>query len=195
MRVFASARVAAFAFGFCLLGGPAFADGGGSARTTLAAADQPASEPSTVKSPARFEFYRKQGLPAAYRGKTNPYPTTVPVVLKGADRYNALCSSCHGLLGFGNGQASGGLKPKPADLAWSLSGPDTKDDFLFWTIAEGGAQFGSNMPAYKKPVLSDEQIWQIITYMRAAFEGREARGKTPGGEAQLALRVAHDKAE
>ena len=179
MTIFTPARVAVFAFGLSLFGGQAFAD---TSRAT--------SEPATVKVPARAEFYKAQGLPAGYRGKTNPYQATVPVVLKGADRYNALCSSCHGLMGFGNGQASGALHPKPADLAWSLSDPKIKDDYLFWTIAEGGAQFSTKMPAFKKPMLTDEQIWQIITYMRAAFEGREARATPPRPTRQAMRDVA-----
>ena len=136
-------------------------------------AAQPASEPTTTKSPERFKFYTLQGIPVAYRGKTNPLPTNVANVLRGADLYNARCASCHGLLGFGNGVAGNALRPRPADLAWSLSDPRAKDDFLLWTIADGGAQFGSNMPASKND-LREGQIWEIVTYMRAAFEGREA---------------------
>lgn len=138
------------------------------------AAETAPAEATTVKSPARAQFYIRQGLPEPYRGKINPLQTTVGNVIKGADLYNARCASCHGLMGFGNGAAGGALRQKPADLAWSLSSPDVKDDYLFWTIAEGGAQFGSDMPAYKG-ALKDYQVWEIITYMRAAFEGREAR--------------------
>jgi mono/diheme cytochrome c family protein len=92
-------------------------------------------------------------------------------------------------MGFGNGQAAGALHKRPADLAWSLSEPRIKDDFVYWTIAEGGAQFGSAMPAYKTD-LKDFQIWEVITYMRAAFEGREAKALVRGGRfAQAAART------
>lgn len=165
-------RAAALALCLGLLGLPASA-----APDTGA---QPASsEPATVKTPQRFQYYVRSGLPAEYRGKTNPYQQpTVPIVIKGADLYNVHCASCHGMMGFGNGAAGGGLRVKPADLAWSLSSKDVKDDFLFWTISEGGAQFGSNMPAFKGTV-KDYQIWEMITYMRAAFEGREASVPAP----------------
>jgi mono/diheme cytochrome c family protein len=146
-------------------------------------ASQQSSEPTTVKSPERFKFYVRQGIPATYRGKTNPLPTNVPNVIKGADLYNARCASCHGLMGFGNGLAGGGLRPRPADLAWSLSSPEVKDDFLLWTIAEGGAQFNTSMPGYKSE-LREHQIWEIITYMRAAFEGREASVPQDGATKQ-----------
>jgi len=135
-------------------------------------------EPVTVKSAARHEFFRKEGVPVAYRGKTNPFQPSVPLVLAGADLYDARCASCHGPMGMGNGQRSGTLRSRPADLSGSMSSPDTQDDFLFWTIAEGGAQFHTDMPAFKDPDLTDKQIWQIIGYMRAAFEGQEARAVT-----------------
>jgi hypothetical protein len=79
---------------------------------------------------------------------------------------------------MGNGQRSGTLRSRPADLSGSMSSPDTSDDFLFWTISEGGARFGTDMPAFKDPDLADKQIWQIVSYMRAAFEGQEARAAT-----------------
>jgi mono/diheme cytochrome c family protein len=186
MRNIIAAHVAAATLGLALLMGPAFAAADDAAPAAAAAPPQ-AAEPATAKIPARYEFYAKQGLLAAYRGKSNPYKEpTVPLVIKGADTYNARCASCHGLMGFGNGQAGGALRPRPADLAWSLSNPKLKDDFLFWTIAEGGAQFGSNMPAYKAD-LKEHQIWELITYMRAAFEGREAAAPADAARRTAAL--------
>ncbi|MEQ1756606.1 MAG: c-type cytochrome [Micropepsaceae bacterium] len=153
------------------------------------AAEQ-ASPPATAKSPERYKFYLRQGIPAAYRGKNNPLATNVANVIRGADRYNANCASCHGLLGFGNGATGTGLQPRPADLAWSLSNPDLKDDFLLWTISEGGVQFGTKMPSFKGE-LREGQIWEIVTYMRAAFEGREAQGPSPSGEKQAMVTGTH----
>ncbi len=48
------------------------------------------------------------------------------------------------------------------------------DEYLLWTISDGGAQLGTEMPAYKE-ILTDNQIWQIVTYMRVGFPNvREA---------------------
>ena len=171
MKRFIAAHIAAVGFGLALLAWPVLAVGPEGSQDTL--------EATTQKTPQRFEFYNRQGLPAEYRGKANPnLLPTVPVVIKGADIYNARCASCHGVMGFGNGVAAGKLRIKPADLAWSLSNPKVKDDFLYWTIAEGGVQFGTAMPAYKSD-LKENQIWQVITYMHAAFEGREAGSPAP----------------
>jgi mono/diheme cytochrome c family protein len=182
----AAIRVTAFAL--CL--GLACAAALAAAPPAGGAGDQQATEPATTKAPERFKFYVRQGIPAQYRGKTNPLATSVPNVIKGADLYNARCASCHGLMGFGNGAAGGGLRPRPADLAWSLSNPQVKDDFLLWTISEGGAQFGTNMPTFKGD-LREGQIWEIITYMRAAFEGREAWHRTrPARSSQRAGKLS-----
>jgi mono/diheme cytochrome c family protein len=189
MTILIVARIGSLVLGFGLFSAHAIALPAETPRTGTNADRHAAVAPTTVKSRGRFEFYMREALPANYRGRTNPYQPTIPLVIKGADRYNARCASCHGLMGFGNGQASGGAaRPRPADLAGSLSSPDTKDDYLFWTISEGGAQFRSSMPAFKKPDLSDGEIWEIITYMRAAFEGREARATTTHDGAQHAAR-------
>jgi hypothetical protein len=42
------------------------------------------------------------------------------------------------------------------------------DPFMYWTVAEGGAQFGSAMPAFKD-ALSKDDIWAVIAYRGAAL--------------------------
>lgn len=42
------------------------------------------------------------------------------------------------------------------------------DEYLFWTISEGGAPVGSAMPAFKE-MLTEEEIWKIVVAMRAGF--------------------------
>ncbi len=46
--------------------------------------------------------------------------------------------------------------------------PISVDEYLLWTVSEGGKEFGSEMPAFKEQ-LSREEIWHIIAYMRAGF--------------------------
>jgi mono/diheme cytochrome c family protein len=42
------------------------------------------------------------------------------------------------------------------------------DEYLLWTISEGGKPFDTDMPAFKD-VLTPEEIWQVIAFMRAGF--------------------------
>ncbi len=102
-------------------------------------------------------------VPSDYAGKTNPL--SADVAAAGKVVYDERCASCHGATGAGDGAASAGLDPKPADLAEEV--PNLGDDFLFWRISEGGGMepFNSAMPAWKG-ILTEEQIWQLVSYLR-----------------------------
>jgi len=39
---------------------------------------------------------------------------------------------------------------------------------MYWTIAEGGQAFGTDMPAFKR-TLQKNDIWAVITYVRAGM--------------------------
>lgn len=108
------------------------------------------------------------GLPAEYRGMWSPLKETSEVVRSGGELYNQKCAVCHGTQGMGDGEAAKALNPSPALLAYMIQMPMSVDEYLMWSIAEGGAQFGTNMPAFKD-TLSRDEIWKIIAYMRAGF--------------------------
>jgi mono/diheme cytochrome c family protein len=42
---------------------------------------------------------------------------------------------------------------------------------MYWSIAEGGSQFESDMPAFKDS-LSKDDMWSVIAYIRAGFPHR-----------------------
>lgn len=64
--------------------------------------------------------------------------------------------------------AAAHVNPSPALLAYMIQMPMSVDEYLMWSIAEGGKAFGTDMPVFKEKLASDE-IWQIIAYMRAGF--------------------------
>ncbi len=43
--------------------------------------------------------------------------------------------------------------------------PMATDSYLLWTLSEGGAPVGSAMPPFKG-LLSEEEMWKIIRYLR-----------------------------
>jgi mono/diheme cytochrome c family protein len=59
--------------------------------------------------------------------------------------------------------------PAPADLEWLAGTPSARSQpYMYWTIAEGGADFQSEMPAYKR-TLSQKDIWAVTAYVRAGL--------------------------
>jgi mono/diheme cytochrome c family protein len=116
----------------------------------------------------RHWTFMHSGVPSEYRGKRNPLPQTPEIVKAGGELYQKQCSGCHGTQGLGNGVISNSLNPSPALLAYLIQMPMTIDSYLLWSISEGGKEFGTSMPAFKDG-LSDQEIWQIVTYMRAGF--------------------------
>jgi mono/diheme cytochrome c family protein len=103
--------------------------------------------------------------PPEYADRTDPYAGQINAVTAGEKIYQSNCSSCHGDKGKGDGPVAMSLDPKPANLAANMS--SFSDAYLFWRINEGGQfePFHSVMPAWKN-VLSEEQIWQVISFLR-----------------------------
>lgn len=98
-------------------------------------------------------------VPADYAGKTNPLGGAGAG--PGGQVFRNNCVSCHGAQGHGDGPAGVALEPSPKNLAEfsKVAG----DDYLFWRISTGRP--GTAMPPWKG-VLSDEQIWQVISFIR-----------------------------
>ncbi|MHA1536693.1 MAG: c-type cytochrome [Alphaproteobacteria bacterium] len=116
----------------------------------------------------RQRTFMHSDIPQKYIRIRNPLPPTQATLRKGRGLYAGNCLSCHGGKGLGGGNAGKGLTPSPSILAFMVKQPTSVDAYLMWTIAEGGQRFGTDMPAFKAALKSDE-IWSIITYMRAGF--------------------------
>lgn len=116
----------------------------------------------------RHQIYIDQGVPEVYRDASNPFRRIPSVLEVGHELYAEHCASCHDLGGGGGGDAGLSIYPPPALLIHLTRLPSRVDEYLIWSIADGGELFGSDMPAFKE-TLDEQQIWQIITYMRAGF--------------------------
>lgn len=115
----------------------------------------------------RHHFAMMSGIPAPYASMTNPLPHTQATLDRGAKIYAGNCAACHGEQGQGDGPAGANLSPPPGNLAWLSDMPMGQwDPFIYWTVAEGGSQFGTAMPAFKDS-LSKDQIWAVTAYIQA----------------------------
>jgi mono/diheme cytochrome c family protein len=138
--------------------------------------DSKEATPALLARAARHREFLAAGVPVEYRSRNNPYPAATMVIEGGAKVYTAYCAACHGAKGLGDGDAGRDLTPSPALLAHLIDRRRSVDEYLLWTISEGGAQFATEMPAYKD-LLTDQEIWQIVTYMRAGFPNAGAAGQ------------------
>ncbi|GAB4355156.1 MAG: hypothetical protein Kow00114_05340 [Kiloniellaceae bacterium] len=129
----------------------------------------PRNAPPALQPRAKrhLEFIQA-GVPVEYRSRRNPFPRAQMFIDAGGAVYRANCVACHGRLGRGDGDAGLDLVPSPALLSRMMDVQGTVDEYLLWTIAEGGKPFDTAMPAYKDR-LTEDQIWQVIAYMRAGF--------------------------
>jgi len=118
-------------------------------------------------------------IPEAYAGLTNPITADETSLERGKTLYTANCASCHGDGGMGDGPAGAALDPAPAPIAHSSQ--MMADDYLFWRVSEGGAEFGTTMPGWK--ALDEQSRWDIINYMRALGAGTVTPGQGMGGAA------------
>jgi len=98
-------------------------------------------------------------VPADYAGKTNPLGADAAA--DGAKVFQANCEPCHGPKGHGDGPAGAALDPKPKNLGviQQMAG----DDFLFWRVSTGSP--GTSMAPWQG-ILTEDQIWQVITFVR-----------------------------
>lgn len=113
----------------------------------------------------RHRYVMRNGIDPAYAGMSNPLESAGGVLESGERLYENSCASCHGASGKGDGEVGQALDPGPTDIAAFSKMPMASDEYLYWTIAEGGAPLGTAMPAFKH-TLEEDEIWQIIIYLR-----------------------------
>ena len=118
---------------------------------------------------ARHQEVLMKGVPAPYDKMRDRTPDSDAKLRRATMLFERNCASCHGWSGRGTGPEGFFLVPAPADLAWLDKAPSERaEPYLYWTIAEGGAKFESEMPAYKQ-TLSKEDIWALAAYLRAGM--------------------------
>jgi len=129
--------------------------------------------------PAGMRERHQAPIPEDYQGKINPIPADDESLARGEEIYVQHCATCHGDGGMGDGPSGQGLDPAPAPIAHASQ--MLSDSYLFWRVNEGGIPFYTAMIAYKN-ILSEDEIWDVINYVRALGSGQVQPGHHVGGE-------------
>lgn len=96
-----------------------------------------------------------------YKGGVNVMPEPLPESAGQLIYEEMGCPICHGYQGGGDGFLAEGLSPKPRDFADLEVMSRLSDMTMFQSIRHGMP--GTAMPAWN---LSDEQIWDVISYVK-----------------------------
>jgi mono/diheme cytochrome c family protein len=120
-----------------------------------------------VAPPGRMETSVMTNLKrrVTVRGKTdrNPDGASAESVALGRKAFTSYCIVCHGLDGQNTGVPFADKMAPPVPSLASDAVQKYTDGQLHWIIQNG--IFPSGMPA-AKGVLSDEEIWAIVSYIR-----------------------------
>jgi len=94
-------------------------------------------------------------VPARDHERTNPYRGQVDAIAAGRRVYVDRCLHCHG-------ENAEGTKKRPPLRSQRVLQQATEGD-LHWLLVNGNMKKG--MPSWAK--LPDQQIWQVISYVRS----------------------------
>jgi mono/diheme cytochrome c family protein len=99
-------------------------------------------------------------VPANFKSMKNPVAKGDASNKAGKALYDKTCSSCHGKAGLGDGVKARSLKDFPGDFSKADFQNQTDGDHFYKTKMGRG-----EMPKYEGK-LSDDDIWNIVNYMR-----------------------------
>jgi len=120
-----------------------------------------------VRQPGRLETALasevKQKITVRGKGDINPQTATKQNIQAGRKAFSNYCMVCHGLDGQNTGVPFADRMSPPVPVLTSPTVQNYTDGQLKWVIDHG--IFPSGMPA-SKGILNDEEIWQIVTYLR-----------------------------
>ena len=106
--------------------------------------------------------------PEDFISKKNPLPESAKTIQAGEALFlktakPANCAMCHGDQGDGKSKMGAASVPPPRNFTCNSMMKDIPDGQLFWTIKNGS--HGTPMISFAG--LSDEEVWQLIHYIRS----------------------------
>jgi len=100
-------------------------------------------------------------VPDKFEKMNSPVKADAGSIKEGKEVWTKHCSSCHGKTGLGDGSKAAQLKTEPGDFSIAAFQKQS-NGALFYKISEGR----NDMSSFKKKVDSEEDIWNVISYIR-----------------------------
>jgi len=101
-------------------------------------------------------------VPDKYDKMANPVKSDAESIKAGKALWTKHCASCHGKTGLGDGTKAAQLDTEVGDLTVADTQKQS-DGALFYKTLEGR----DDMPSFKKKIPDEEEIWQLVTFMRS----------------------------
>jgi len=100
--------------------------------------------------------------PEGAKSIKNPIKTSIKgeSAIRGAKIFKTRCMICHGQKGKGDGIGGKALNPKPQNLTLNMVQSQT-DGEIFWKVSNG-----RNDMIKWGPILSEDQRWDLVNYVR-----------------------------
>ena len=132
---------------------------------------------ATATEVALATWLLRASVPAQDKARVNPVANDLSAIAAGRVLFRQKCEACHAYDGGGKTEIGAGQYPHPPALR-SLAIMTLSDGELFYDIRNGIRNTG--MPAWSMP---DDQLWQIVAYLRHLPEVATLSPAPPGAAA------------
>ena len=121
-----------------------------------------------IASAFKYENFQKKPwpVPDAAKNKKNPIISNTESIEAGKALWAIHCKSCHGIKGLGDGPKADQLNTEPGDFSKAEMQSQT-DGAIFYKTSEGR----DDMPAFKKKIPAQDDIWKLVNYIRTFKKG------------------------
>lgn len=111
-----------------------------------------------------FRSFQKKPwtVPDKYDKMVNPVKSDAESLKDAKALWVKHCQSCHGKTGLGDGTKAAQLDTEVGDLT-AADAQKQSDGSFFYKTSEGR----DDMPSFKKKIPDEDEIWQLVNYMRS----------------------------
>src|SRR5215475_4779393 len=115
--------------------------------------------------------------PMEARALKNPVEPTEKSIASGKNVYDKYCADCHGATGNGVSEKAATLaqagEAKPSDLTDDKWDHGSTDGEIFVNIRDGVGVRGAMKGLNGKPGISDEDMWNMVNYIRTLHKPKD----------------------